>query len=170
MARRQQAPNYRPKPALAEIEALRGLVQTFVRSFGLLVTKETPCGQPVSPSHAHALMVLVERAQQKLRTSQSDLGLALGIDKSNVARLCARMEAAGHVAQERADGDGRSRIVTLSAAGTRLGHRIAGASRERFGRVVRAIPPSKRHAVFESLRALNEAVETLRKGDESHEK
>src|SRR4051794_33355373 len=90
----------------AETERLRALVQHFVRRFGLLVTRETPCGLPVSTSYAHALMVVLERGQRKERTSQADLAALLGIDKSNVARLCARMETAGHVIQERAPEDG----------------------------------------------------------------
>lgn len=155
-----RTPKHR-KPPVHDIERLRTLVQTFVRSFGLLVTRETPCGQPVSPSYAHALMVLLERARQPARTLQSDLGLVLGIDKSNVARLCARMEAAGHVVQERQPEDGRGRLVHLTNTGTRLARRIEGASQERFERVVCGIPSGRRRALFESIELLNTAVEAL---------
>jgi len=137
-----------------------------VRSFGLLVTKETPCGQPISPSYAHALMVLLERAGDSPQMSQAELELILGIDKSNITRLCRRMEAAGHVRQERASNDGRSRLVSLTAAGKRLAERVEQASRDRFGRIVAALPGDQRSTVFESLAALNEAVESLRDGGE----
>lgn len=150
-----------PRPPVHDVERLRTLVQAFVRSFGLLVTRETPCGQPLSPSYAHALMVLLERGRQPARTSQSDLGHVLGIDKSNVARLCARMAAAGHVVQERHPEDGRGRLVRLTSTGTRMARRIEGASRERFERVVRGVAPGRRQSLFESIELLNAAVEAL---------
>jgi len=127
----------------------------------LLVTKETPCGQPISPSYAHALMVLLEGGGDPPRTSQADLALLLGIDKSNITRLCSRMETAGHVSQERAPNDGRSRLVSLTAPGKRLARRVEQASRDRFSRIVAALPRDRRTVVCQSLAALNRAVETL---------
>lgn len=154
-------PAARPAQQKEDAERLRGLVQSFIRSFGLLVTKETPCGQPISPSYAHALMVLLERARDQTKTSQADLGLVLGIDKSNVTRLCGRMEVAGHVTQERAPDDGRSRLVKLTAHGQRLAQRIERASHDRFGNIVAALSRDERASIFDSLAALNRAIETL---------
>lgn len=153
-----------PRPPQSDPDRLRELVQRFVRSFGLLVTKETPCGQPLSPSYAHALMVLLDRAREHAPTSQATLGVTLGIDKSNVTRLCSRMEAAGHVSQERASDDGRSRLVSLTGSGKRLAQRIEAASRDRFSRIVAALPREECSTVFESLAALNKAIETLDQG------
>jgi DNA-binding MarR family transcriptional regulator len=154
-------PVARPAQPKEDAERLRRLVQDFVRRFGLLVTKQTPCGQPISPSYAHALMLLLERARDRSETSQADLGLVLGIDKSNVARLCSRMEAAGHVAQERAPNDGRSRLVTLTAHGQRLAQRIEKASHERFGHIVASLSREERESIFDSLAALNRAIGAL---------
>jgi DNA-binding MarR family transcriptional regulator len=147
--------------ARSDSARLRGLVQSFVRSFGLLVTKETPCGQPISPSYAHALMVLLDRSRERAVTAQADLAAILGIDKSNVTRLCARMEAAGHVDQARAPDDGRSRLVTLTANGERLARRVEAASQQRFEQIVTALTRSERAAIFTSLAALNRAIATL---------
>ncbi len=154
-AARAQAPN-------EDVAELQRQVQSFVRSFGLLVTKETPCGHPVSPSYAHALMVLLEREGAQLATSQSDLGARLGIDKSNVARLCERLHAQAHAVQARSTEDGRSRQLKLTAKGRRMAEQIAGASFERFQRVAKGVPPNKRAALLESLSALNAAVERLK--------
>src|SRR4051812_48217696 len=77
------------------VDELRRSIQTFVRSFGLLAANETPCGKPLATSHAHALMFLFECAREDRLPTQQELGRALGIDKSNVARLCRRMENAG---------------------------------------------------------------------------
>jgi len=159
-------PSATPRLQKSDPDRLRELVQRFVRSFGLLVTKETPCGQPVSPSYAHALMVLLERAREQAPTSQATLGVTLGIDKSNVTRLCSRMEAAGHVNQERASDDGRSRLVSLTGSGKRLAQRIEAASQDRFSRIVSALPRDERSMVFGCLAALNKAIETLDKPGE----
>ena len=112
----------------SEAQHLQASVQGFVRSFGLLVTKQTPCGHPVSPSQAHALMVLLDRERLGLTTSQSDLGEHLGLDKSNVARISARLEADEHAKQEVAPDDARSRHLQLTQRGKRLATNIQVAS------------------------------------------
>ena len=67
---------------------LQASVQEFVRKFGLLVTKRTPCGQPVGPSVAHALMALLEREGQGSVTYQHELAELLALDRSSIQRLC----------------------------------------------------------------------------------
>jgi DNA-binding MarR family transcriptional regulator len=141
-------------------------LQQFVRRFGLLVTRRTPCGFPVSPSHAHALMLLLGRTRQGHTTLQSDLAGALGIDKSNVARLCERMVKAGHAVQTVPPDDGRSRVVALTVKGTRLAARIESGSRDRFSAVTASIPRHKRGAVIAALADLNAAVEATAEGED----
>lgn len=154
-------------PRGEEVEALRHSVQTFVRRFGLLVARQTPCGTPISISYAHALMVLLARGHEQLSSSQSDLGGVLGIDKSNVARLCERMVRAGHATQIAAPGDGRSRLVTLTPAGARLAQRVEQGSQDRFAKVTKSIPANKRPMVLAALADLNVAVEMLNQLEES---
>jgi DNA-binding MarR family transcriptional regulator len=142
-------------------EQLRALIQCFVRSFGLLASDCTPCGTPLSPSYAHALMLLLDREQQD--TSQQKLGASLGIDKSNVTRLCAKMQRQGHLVQERSAADGRARLLSLTTSGRRLAERVQAASRERFAELLSALPSDgSRSAVLTSLAALNTAVARLR--------
>jgi DNA-binding MarR family transcriptional regulator len=135
------------------------LVQEFVRSFGLLITKQTPCGHPLSPSHAHALMVLLEREGEG--TTQSSLGAQLGIDKSNVARLCARMHDEGHIVQEVSAEDARGRTLELTAKGKRMAEQLKGASLARFQRVLHGVPLAKRRQLLDSLQLLNASVALL---------
>lgn len=142
-------------------ESLRTHVQTFVRSFGLLRDAETPCGQPLPLSHAHALSVLLERRRLSAPTRQKDLAMALALDKSSVARLCRRMEQVAHVVQARSEDDGRARELTLTPKGARVAREVDAASRRRFERVLAAMPHAKRGRVIEALAVLNAAVETL---------
>jgi DNA-binding MarR family transcriptional regulator len=145
----------------AEASQLQLSIQTFVRSFGLLVTKQTPCGQQVSPAYAHALMFLLERESRGLVTTQSELAEALGLDKSSIARLAARLEADERATQRRGLQDGRSRQLELTARGRKLATNIQAASLDRFRRVLDAIPPPKRRSVLGSLELLTRAVERL---------
>jgi DNA-binding MarR family transcriptional regulator len=137
---------------------LRRLIQTFIRSAGLLAGDQTPCGHPVAVSHAHALMVLLETARNGEHASQRELGQALGIDKSNVTRLCRRMESAGHLVQSRSADDGRARLLSLTTRGTRLAKNVERSSRERFRRLMSAIPRRSRAGVLSSLACLNQAL------------
>jgi DNA-binding MarR family transcriptional regulator len=120
----------------------------------------------VSPSYAHALLLLHRRAREGLTTLQSDLAGTLGINKSNVARLCERMVKAAHAVQTVPAEDGRSRAVALTAKGTRLAERIESGSRDRFASLTASIPESRRRAVIAALADLNAAVETTAEGDD----
>jgi DNA-binding MarR family transcriptional regulator len=144
-----------------DVEHLRALVQTFVRRFGLLLSGETPCGQPIPRSYAHALMALLD-VKPRNQLGQAELGAVLGIDKSNVARLCARMERLGHAIQVRAETDGRSRLVSLTPEGKELARSIERSSRSRFRRILQSLPKTERTGVFAGLATLTEAVSTTR--------
>jgi DNA-binding MarR family transcriptional regulator len=145
----------------SEARELQTSVQTFVRTFGLLVTKQTPCGQPVSPSYAHALMLLLDREASGRSTSQSELAEALGLDKSSIARLCSRLEADERITQQAGPDDKRSRLLELTARGRKLATNVQTASLERFRSVLAAIPAAKRRSVLSSLELLTSAVAAL---------
>lgn len=161
-----------PEPSLAaeprvsaagrgEVDRLRAAVHAFVRSFGLLAGDRTPCGKPIPVSHAHALLLLAEAAARGEQPTQQRLGAALRIDKSNVARLCAKMERAGHVVQRRSAEDGRVRLLVLTARGRRLAEEVNRASLDRFGRLLDAAPAPLRTSLAASLEALAAAASTL---------
>lgn len=139
-------------------DELRLRVQRFIRSAGLLSGDQTPCGKPLPVSHAHALMVLVERGRGGMRPTQQELGSALGIDKSNVARLCRKMVTAGHLKQERGEEDGRMRLLKLTARGRRLAASLERASRDRYQRLIGAVGVEDRKTVLAGLAVLNDAL------------
>jgi DNA-binding MarR family transcriptional regulator len=141
--------------AADQVDALRSLVQRLFRTFGTLGTDTTPCGKPLSIAHAHALMVLLGKGQ----LTQQDLGAELRIDKSNVARLCAKMAEEGHAVQAAGDLDRRSRVVTLTTAGKRLAREVNSASRRRFGSILSGLAAAHREQVVEALRLLVDAIE-----------
>ena len=138
-------------------------MQAFVRSFGLLVTKQTPCGQPVSPSVAHALMTLLDREEANVVTYQHELAELLGLDRSSVARLCSRLETENRLTQSPAPEDARARCLRLTVSGRRMASNIRSASLERFAQILEAIPSSKRQPVLDAVKLLTTAVLTLEK-------
>ena len=140
-----------------QADELRRLVQLLFRRFGAFATDATPCGQPLSIAHAHALMLLSARRE----ISQRDLGAALWIDKSNVARLCAKMVEAGHAEQRVGEHDGRSRMLSLTKRGNQLAKRVDAASAARFGALLGALPTGRRGLVLESLQYLVSALDAL---------
>ena len=143
--------------ATDDADELRRLMQRLFRRFGALATDSTPCGKPVSMVHAHALMTLLAKGE----LSQQELGAELCVDKSNVARLCAKMAEAGHVKQRASELDGRSRLVSLSARGERLAREVDAASRARFGALLAGLPAGRRAHVVDTLQLLVAALDTL---------
>lgn len=103
-------------------------------------------------------MFLLETARKDEHVTQRELGRALGIDKSNVARLCRRMESAGHVVQGRSADDGRARLVSLTTRGARVANDVERSSRHRFEGLLSAIPRGSRESVLSSLACLNHAL------------
>lgn len=142
---------------------LRRSIQRFVRAFGLLAGDQTPCGQPLAPSHAHGLLVLLERersgADDDGGMKQQDLAVSLGLDKSSITRLCTKMIDAGHLKQTASATDGRAWALSLSPKGRRVAETLDEASKARFHRLVAALPLSvSAGTVVDILEVLTAAV------------
>jgi DNA-binding MarR family transcriptional regulator len=147
-----------------DAKELRAGVQSFVRGLGLLSSDRTPWGGRLSISNAHALLILMECSQRGYKPTQQDLGKTLGIDKSNVARLCARMEADRLLTQERCREDGRARRLTPTEKGLQLAAYVEESSRKMFVAVMTVIPPHARQGVLSALEALDAAVRQVMQG------
>lgn len=121
-----------------------------VRGFGLHRPDRTPCDQPVATSEAHALLEL-EGAHA---LTQNELARRLGLQKSTVSRLVAQMEGKGWVQRARDDHDRRAQRLRLTAAGSDLGHTIGATRKDKFERLLAAIPHNQRDAIIEAVRVL----------------
>src|SRR5690348_3502149 len=82
---------------------LQSRLMALVRALGLLDAERTPCGQPMSPSAAHALTELSE----SVALTQTELGSRLRLEKSTISRLVGQLEGRGWVERRRAEHDGR---------------------------------------------------------------
>lgn len=140
-----------------QAEDLRRVMQRLFRGFGALASDATPCGKPLSMAHAHALMVLLGQGQ----LTQQALGAELCIDKSNVARLCAKLVDAGHIEQRPNASDGRSRLVSLTPRGAHLAREVDAASRAKFAALLSNLPAGQRNDVIRGLQHLVAAIEPV---------
>ena len=104
-------------------------------------------------------MILLDETRS---LSQKRLADELGLDKSNVTRLCQKMEAEGQIEQVRGEEDARVRFLKLTARGAKLAREIEQSSKDRFASLLKAVPASERASVFEGLEVLSRAVHALR--------
>lgn len=146
------------KDTTDSIVALRSAVQQFVRNFGLLTPTQTPCGQRLSISEAHALMALLQCQQRSEQPLLKDLSLLLGIDKSNVSRLCRDLEEQGWLDIVPCPVDGRARRLKLTPLGRKKASTVDAASRRRFEAIVQALPGHSAQSTTAALQTLNLAI------------
>ncbi len=89
----------------------------------------------------------------------TELSAQLSIDRTNVSRLCARMEAAGDITRDEQPGDARAWRLVLSRRGERAAEAVDVASSAHFASILRLLPPSA--AVVSALEALSEAMRSV---------
>jgi DNA-binding MarR family transcriptional regulator len=131
-------------------DALRRVLAAHHTSDG----ERRPCGTPLPLPHAHALLCLRE-ADVPLRVSA--LAAQLSIDRTNVSRLCARMEALGEVERRLAIDDRRARVVALTSHGRALADHVDASSARHFAQVAAALGPDTA-GVVDALAALADAL------------
>jgi DNA-binding MarR family transcriptional regulator len=147
-------------------EDFRALMQELIRRFGLLASDQTPCGKPLAPSDAHALMLLLEAGDDGMLSSA--LAVKLGVDKSTTSRTAARLAESGHITAGPSTEDGRAKPIRLTKRGARVAREVAQASRDRFAQLLKHVPSRRRADIVEALRDLVSALQkmTSNPGDE----
>lgn len=132
-----------------------------IRAFGLLRPEETPCGQPLSVSEAHALLELSRPAAP----SQAELGDCLRLEKSTVSRLVTQLEARGWVERGRDAVDGRVVRLRLTERGRQTAARVNAARVNRYAELLARIAPAEREDVLRALRVLVQAADGTHEGE-----
>ena len=116
-----------------------------------------PCGAPMSAAHAHALLTLREATAPM---SISALARTVNIDRTNVSRLCARMEELGEVERSAHPSDGRSRLIVLTTRGQKLAAHVDTTSAQHFEAVVEALGEHT-PGVLDALTRLADALQRI---------
>ncbi|MDQ3716897.1 MAG: MarR family winged helix-turn-helix transcriptional regulator [Actinomycetota bacterium] len=134
--------------------ALQDRLIGFIRAFGLHQPESTPCGQPIPVSEAHALSELA--GDESL--GQLELGRRLRLEKSTVSRLVGQLVGRGWVQRNRSLNDARAVLLTLTPSGHEAAAELAAARRQKFDRLMAAIPDTQRVEVLRALDVLTEAL------------
>lgn len=135
--------------AVAEVRAFN---RFYTSRIGLL--QEHHMESPFTLTEAR---VLYELAHREALTA-SDLCRDLGLDAGYVSRLLRRFASAGLVERRAKEGDGRSSVLALTAAGRRAFAPLDAVTREHLGRILAALPPADRQRAVAAMRALREVL------------
>lgn len=127
---------YQSMAADTKARRLRDAVRYLVVAHGALEEARRPCGTPLSIPHAYALLELLDRGEPM---TVSELAAKLAIDRTNVSRLCARMEEAGDLERATHPDDGRARALRLTAKGRKAAQAVDDQSADHFGRLAKRL-------------------------------
>lgn len=124
-----------------------------ILAHGALDDVRRPCGAPLPLPHAWALLELLHTGPMTI----TQLTERLDVDRANVSRLCARMEALGELARVAHPDDGRARLLELTKRGQRAARAVDESSAAHFARVAARLGARSSHVV-DALNALAEAL------------
>lgn len=141
---------------------LKLIFQEFVRQFGSS-QRQTPCGQNISPSVAHALMLLAKQENHYL--SQKDMCAQLKIDKSNVARVCDTLLKKGWAKRTKSKEDKRAFYLELTKKGSMLAEKLEISSNIYLQKILDQISPNRRTVLMETLKEFAEACSKVKEED-----
>ena len=137
---------------------LQSKIHQFIRKFGFLGPRMTPCGEKIKLTHAHILMILLEEGVLNKSISQVYLARKLGINKSNIKRPCDDMEREGLLEQVPCEFDLRQKRIVLTLKGKRLAKVLQKNSSNRFSNLFKQIPKDERVNVLRALDILISAL------------
>ncbi|MFG6201747.1 MarR family winged helix-turn-helix transcriptional regulator [Nonomuraea sp. JJY05] len=140
---------------MSEEMQLLETVARFVRAFGLHQPDQTPCGQPIPVSEAHALGELARDGALR----QSDLAHRLRLEKSSTSRLVTQLINRGWAERTPAPDDGRGVLVQLTPQGVNAAEQLAKARAKRFSAILDRVPEGERADVLRALTILTEAID-----------
>ncbi|MEE9383855.1 MAG: MarR family winged helix-turn-helix transcriptional regulator [Nannocystaceae bacterium] len=133
---------------------LRDAFRRSVLAQQILQEARRPCGAQLPLPHAYALLELLQHGTPM---SVGALAKKLSIDRTNVSRLCLRMEAAGELQRSDDPHDGRGRLLRLTAHGTKLARHVDESSSAHFGRIARRLGGESR-AIAQAFLSFQAAV------------
>ncbi|MDH0090462.1 helix-turn-helix domain-containing GNAT family N-acetyltransferase [Achromobacter mucicolens] len=138
------------------IDEIRSASRTIVRELGFM--RPTLAGTAYSASAVHALLEI--DAQGGLAAAH--LVTALGLEKSSVSRMLAKLIAAGDIVESASAEDARLKQLTLTAQGKALVKRIHAYGRNQVTSAMAHLNPSQQQAVAQGLSEYARALKASR--------
>lgn len=113
-----------------------------------------PAAEETTAAQYRALGVLASRSPWRL----VDLAAALGVTQSSAGRMCDRLARKGLVRRQRARGDRRAVLVSLTAAGRQLADQAAARHAALISDILGGLPVPAQRAVAEAFRDFADAA------------
>ena len=128
------------------------------RLLGKLERNEDEQGGSLPTSYAQAIVILLDYHISDRQPTLSDLVDLLAIDKSNVTRLCQRLEESGYIELKRDPKDRRAKRIHLTSEGVAFAEEVDATSLELFSNIVANFPQHQRQVLLELLARLNQTM------------
>ncbi len=132
---------------------LRKALQQMLLAHQILHEHQRPCQSQLSLPHAWTLMALLEHPSLTI----SSLTDHLQIDRSNVSRLCIRMEKNGELVRTPDPSDKRITCVELTPKGKEIAESLLRASDQHFLSICARLRPHTEQ-IIDALKALTAAI------------
>lgn len=140
-----------------EIVELRGVVQQFIKAFGILEQAKTPCGFSLSLSQVFTLQEL-----EKQTLTVTELADKLQLERSSVSRLIDGLVRGDFVTRELNENNRREVILSLTEKGSRSIQKVRDQSVEFYNSILHKMAESEQAQFVESFKAFTRALLEVR--------
>lgn len=143
------------------VEDIRAASRSMVRELGFMQSTLAASGH--SASAVHTLLEIEARGAM----TAAQLAPFLGLDKSSISRMLAKLIEAGELEEAVAGDDARVKQLSLTRAGKRKVDQIHAYGRMQVNTAMARLNPSQRQAVAQGLGAYAQALQACRENDEA---
>ncbi len=140
------------------VNDIRSASRAMVRELGFMAS--TLAGTPYSASAVHALLEIDTHGQ----VTAAQLAEYLGLDKSSVSRMLAKLIANGELQEEPCADDARAKQLLLTAQGQRTVAGIHAYGQAQVRSALAQLNPSLQQSVVQGLMAYAQALQAHRLG------
>ena len=138
------------------VEDIRAASRSMVRELGFMQSTLAASGH--SASAVHTLLEIDARGAM----TAAQLAPFLGLDKSSISRMLAKLIEAGELEEAVAGDDARVKQLSLTRAGKRKVDQIHAYGRMQVNTAMARLNPSQRQAVAQGLGAYAQALQACR--------
>ncbi|WP_032699463.1 bifunctional helix-turn-helix transcriptional regulator/GNAT family N-acetyltransferase [Pseudomonas syringae] len=138
------------------VEQVRSASRTMVRELGFMRT--TLAGTRYSPSAVHTLLELGEHGA----LTSAQLVQELGLEKSSVSRMVAKLIQSGELEESRGEEDGRTKQLSLTEQGKRTLEEIHAYGQMQVSSALVPLTQQEQQTIAQGLNAYAQALKTYR--------
>lgn len=144
---------------LKSVDAIRRSSRQIVRLLGFM--QPTLAATSYPPSSVHTIIELAEQGE----LTAAQIAEILGLEKSSVSRMLAKLIDAGEVEERPCDSDGRAKILRLSRKGFDTFSAIQAYGRDQVESALRNISSFDRYLIINGLESYAEALLAYRRSE-----